>query len=58
MGGAARHARHGCGLGEVGLSRREGREMLYRLGDSEECEKIHRAIDDLFHINCVNYSHC
>lgn len=25
MGGAARHARHGCGLGEVGLSRREGR---------------------------------
>ncbi len=39
------------------VSRRVGREMLYRLGDSEECEKIHRAVDDLFHINCVNYSH-
>ncbi len=36
------------------VSRREGKEMLYRLGDTEACLEIHRSIDALFHIHCPN----
>lgn len=36
------------------VSRREGREMHYTLGSSEECEMIHEALDNLVHIKCFN----
>ena len=39
------------------VSRREGREMLYRLGDSEECRQLHLAMDNLFHVNCFTFTH-
>lgn len=39
------------------VSRREGKEMLYRLGDSEACKEIHRSIDSLFHISCPGFEH-
>lgn len=35
------------------VARRDGKEMLYRLGDTEECVEIHRAMDRLFHIKCI-----
>lgn len=34
------------------VSTRRGKEMYYRLGDSEECAEIHGAIDRLFHVKC------
>lgn len=34
------------------VARREGREMRYRLGDTDECRIMHRAMDALFHISC------
>lgn len=39
------------------VSRREGREMLYKLGDTEECRQIHAAMDNLFHVNCFTFTH-
>ena len=39
------------------VSRREGREMLYRLGDTEECRQLHIAMDALFHVNCFEFTH-
>lgn len=39
------------------VSRRDGKEMHYRLGDSDECKEIHRAMDALFHINCPGFAH-
>ena len=39
------------------VSRRDGREMLYRLGDTEECREIHRSIDALFHVRCPGFCH-
>ncbi len=39
------------------VSRREGKEMHYRLGTSDLCREIHRAIDALFHVNCPGFSH-
>ena len=34
------------------VSRRVGREMYYRLGDTDECLEIHSVMDNLFHIKC------
>ena len=47
-------------LKDAGLivARREGKEMRYRLGDSDECRELHRAVDALFHINCPGFAHC
>ena len=39
------------------VSRREGREMLYRLGDTDECRSLHIAMDDLFHVNRFEFNH-
>ena len=39
------------------VSRREGREMLYRLGDTGECRQLHIAMDNLFHVNCFTFAH-
>ncbi len=39
------------------VSRRVGREMLYRLGGTEECVQLHTAMDNLFHVNCFTFSH-
>lgn len=46
-------------LKDAGLivARREGKEMRYRLGDNAECRELHRAMDALFHINCLGFSH-
>ena len=39
------------------VSRRVGREMLYRLGDPVECGQLHKAMDALFHVNCFTFAH-
>lgn len=33
-------------------SRREGKEVFYRLADTEQAELIHRACETMFHITC------
>ena len=42
---------------QLAAIRREGREMLYRLGDTEECRQLHIAMDNLFHVNCFTFAH-
>lgn len=43
-------------LKQAGLlsSRREGKEMYYKLAETEEAKLLHRSIDDIFDINCPN----
>lgn len=33
-------------------SRREGKEMYYKLADTQEACLLHKSIDDIFDINC------
>lgn len=41
-------------LKQAGLlsSRREGKEMYYKLAETPEASLLHRSIDDIFDINC------
>ncbi len=43
-------------LKQAGLlsSRREGKEMYYKLAETPEAQLLHRSIDDIFDINCPN----
>lgn len=34
------------------ISRREGKEMYYKLAETPEARLLHRSIDDIFDINC------
>lgn len=33
-------------------SRRDGKEMFYKLSSSPEAQLLHKAVDDIFDINC------
>ncbi|MCI8554654.1 MAG: winged helix-turn-helix transcriptional regulator [Clostridiales bacterium] len=37
-------------------SRRDGKEVYYRLADTEEAQLVHRMIDDIFDMNCPRNS--
>ena len=37
-------------------SRRDGKEVYYRLADTEEARLVHRMVDDLFDMNCPRNS--
>ena len=41
-------------LKQAGLlaSRRDGKEMFYKLSDTPEAKLLHKAIDDIFDMNC------
>ncbi len=41
-------------LKQAGLleSRRDGKEMFYKLSSSPEAQLLHKAVDDIFDINC------
>lgn len=41
-------------LKQAGLidSRREGKEMYYKLAETTEAAQVHKSIDDIFDINC------
>ncbi len=43
-------------LKQAGLlsSRRDGKEMYYKLAETPEAQLLHRSIDDIFDINCPN----
>ncbi len=45
-------------LKQTGLisSRRVGKEVYYKLADTEEARLVHRMIDDVFEMNCPNNS--
>ena len=45
-------------LKQTGLvsSRRDGKEVYYKLADTQEARLVHRMIDDVFEMNCPNNS--
>ena len=47
-------------LRQTGLivNRREGKEVLYTLADTEEAKLLHQMIDDVFRMTCPNRKGC